>query len=98
MAEEGTTPDFSQLITAFDNPSMKNLLATLDDRGLARGGSELAKQLPDLLASLHARTEQSAQRDRIATMRGGEIAEDRKLEMLTEIIANEKKRYGQPPH
>jgi len=98
LAEEGTTPDFSQLITAFDNPSMKNLLATLDDRGLARGGSELAKQLPDLLASFHARTEQSAQRDRITTMRGGEIAEERKLEMLTEIIANEKKRYGRPPH
>ena len=98
FAKEGTTPDFSCLILAFDDPAMKHLLVTLDERGRDRGGSDLAKQLPDILSSIQARQIKNKQQHLTASIKGKQLGEDQKLEALTEIIANEKKRHQHPPY
>ena len=98
FARQGTTPDFSCLITAFDEPSMKHLLVTLDERGRERGGSDLAKQLPDLLTSIQNRKDKTNQQHLAAAIKGKHLGEDEKIKALTEIIAQEQKRHQHPPH
>ena len=98
FAKEGITPDFSCLIISFDDPAMKHLLVTLDERGRDRGGSDLAKQLPDILASIQARQTKKKQQHLAASIKGKQLGEDQKLEALTQIIADEKKRHKNPPY
>ena len=98
LAQQDTTPNFECLITAFDDPSMKHLLVTLDDRGRERGGSDLAKQLPDIVASIQNRKTKNQQQHLAAAIKGKNLGEQEKLEALTEIIAQEKKRHQHPPH
>ena len=98
FAKQGTTPNFACLITAFDDPAMKHLLVTLDDRGRERGGSDLAKQLPDIVSSIKNRKTKHQQQHLTAAIKGKHLGEEEKLEALTEIIAQEKKRHQHPPH
>ncbi|MEC7696757.1 MAG: DNA primase [Planctomycetota bacterium] len=97
FAQQGLTPDFSCLITAYDDPAMKHILVTLDERGRERGGSDLVKQLPDVLASLHGRKTKHRQQHLAAAIKGKQLGEEEKLEALTEILAQEKKRHQAPP-
>ncbi|MEK6269966.1 MAG: hypothetical protein N2B57_04335, partial [Planctomycetales bacterium] len=98
FAKQGTTPNFACLITVFDDPAMKHLLVTLDDRGRERGGSDLAKQLPDIVSSIKNRKTKHQQQHLTAAIKGKHLGEEEKLEALTEIIAQEKKRHQHPPH
>ncbi len=97
FAQQGTTPDFSCLITAYDDPAMKHILVNLDERGRARGGSDLVKHLPDVLASLHNRKTKHRQQHLAAAIKGKHLGEEEKLEALSEILAQEKKRHQTPP-
>ena len=96
-ARQGTTPDFARMITAYDDPAMKHILVMLDERGRERGGSDLVKQLPDVIASLQKRKTKHRQQHLAAAIKGKQLGEEEKLEALSQILAQEKKRHQAPP-
>jgi hypothetical protein len=92
LSAAGTNPQFDRLILEFDDPTLKSLLVELDERGRDRGGSDLARQLPDLLDSFRRRGEEKDQRARTAALKEKRFDESEEVAMLHELLERQRAR------
>ena len=79
----------------FDEPELKSLLVDLDERGRAKGGTEAAAKLEQLLARCKAKVDEAEQRRQTSVLaaeaRGRKMQQ---LEILQQIIERERSRQG----
>ncbi|MEX0866165.1 MAG: hypothetical protein WD030_02335, partial [Pirellulales bacterium] len=94
LAAAGVAPEFERVMLEFDDPRMKSLLVELDERGRQRGGSDIAMQLPEVLASFHRRRDDHERRRMTAMLRGKGLNEGDELEALRRVFEQEKQRHG----
>ena len=92
LSAAGITADFDRLILEFDDPALKSLLVQLDERGRDRGGSDLARQLPDLLDSFRRRSEERDQRARTAALKEKRFDESEEVAILHELLERQRAR------
>ena len=96
LADRGVDPSFDRLMLEFDEPAVKNLLVKLDETSQSKG--KRASDPQDLLRELintFKRKEAEKQRPRqITALREGGLDENRQVDMLEEILRQERNRQG----
>ena len=92
LSVAGINPVFDRLLLEFEDPAVKGLLVDMDERGRDRGGSDLAAQLPELLASLRRRAEQHEQLARTTELREKRFDESEEVAILTELLEKSRDR------
>jgi DNA primase len=96
LADAGLDPTFDRLMLEFDEPDVKNLLVDLDETSRSKG--RRAGDPQDLLCELintFKRKESQRQRPRqITALREGGLDENRQIDMLEEILRQERDRQG----
>lgn len=96
LADAGVNPKFDRLMLEFDEPAVKNLLVELDETSQSKG--KRAGDPQDLLRELinsFQRKETEKQRPRqITALREGGLDETRQIDMLEEILRQERDRQG----
>ncbi len=96
LADAGVDPTFDRLMLEFDEPAVKNLLVDLDETSQSKG--KRASDPQDLLSELintFKRKESEKQRPRqITALREGGLDENRQIDMLEEILRQERDRQG----
>ena len=96
LADVGLDPTFNRLMLEFDEPALKNLLVDLDETSQSK--DRRASDPHDLLRELmntFKRKESQRQRPRqITALREGGLDENRQIDMLDEILRQERDRQG----
>jgi DNA primase len=96
LADAGVEASFGRLMLEFDEPTIKNLLVELDETSQSKGRQAADHQ--DLLGELintFKRKESEKQRPRqITALREGGLDENRQIDMLEEILRQERDRQG----
>ncbi|MGD0517862.1 MAG: DNA primase [Thermoguttaceae bacterium] len=96
LADAGIEASFGRLMLEFDEPAVKNLLVELDETSQSKGRHATDPQ--DLLGELintFKRKETEKQRPRqITALREGGLDENRQIDMLEEILRQERDRQG----
>jgi DNA primase len=96
LADAGIDPSFDRLMLEFDDPAVKNLLVDLDETSQSKG--RRSSDPHDLLRELintFKRKESEKQRPRqITALREGGLDEGRQINMLDEILRQERDRQG----
>jgi DNA primase len=96
LADASVDPSFDRLMLEFDEPAVKNLLVELDETSQSKGKRTSDPQ--DLLCELintFKRKETEKQRPgQITALREGGLDENRQVDMLEEILRQERNRQG----
>jgi DNA primase len=85
---------FDHLLVQFDEPELKSLIVDLDERGRAKGGTEAAGELEQLLAAHRNRANQIEQRRGTSALAEKRVDEEAELEILRQICERERSRQG----
>jgi DNA primase len=85
---------FDHLLVQFDEPELKSLIVDLDERGRAKGGTEAAGELEQLLAAHRNRANQIEQRRGTSALAEKRVDEAAELEILRQICERERSRQG----
>jgi DNA primase len=96
LADAGIDPSFDRLMLEFDEPAVKNLLVDLDETSQSKGqrASDPQELLHELINTFK-RKESDKQRPRqITALREGGLDENRQIDMLEEILRQERDRQG----
>ncbi|HVU88751.1 MAG TPA: DNA primase [Pirellulales bacterium] len=91
----GASPSlFDHLLVQFDEPELKSLIVDLDERGRAKGGTEIAAELEQLLAAHRHRADQIEQRRGMSALAERRVDEQAEAEILRQICERERSRQG----
>ncbi|MGA2059731.1 MAG: DNA primase [Thermoguttaceae bacterium] len=96
LADADIEPSFDRLMLEFDEPAVKNLLVDLDETSHSKGrrASDPQELLRELINTFK-RKESERQRPRqITALREGGLDENRQIDMLEEILRQERDRQG----
>jgi DNA primase len=96
LLDVGVLPDFDRLILQFDDPSLKSLLVDLDEQGRAKGSqmAEPAELFEQLLKAFQRRNLEKQQPGQLVALRDGNLAEDQEMDLLKNILQQERSRQG----
>jgi DNA primase len=96
LADAGVEASFGRLMLEFDEPTVKNLLVELDETSQSKGRQAADHQnLLGELINTFKRKESEKQRPRqITALREGGLDENRQIDMLEEILRQERDRQG----
>ncbi|MGD0384100.1 MAG: hypothetical protein ABSA77_11300, partial [Thermoguttaceae bacterium] len=96
LTDAGVEASFDRLMLEFDEPTIKNLLVELDETSQSKGQHAADPQdLLDELINTFKRKETEKQRPRqITALREGGLDENRQIDMLEEILRQERDRQG----
>jgi DNA primase len=89
-----STSLFDRLLVQFDEPELKSLLVDLDERGRAKGESEIEAKLADVVARFRDRSAESEQRRQTSVLAERRVDEKTEVEILRKIIERERSRQG----
>jgi len=90
----GENPAIDRLLLEFDDPGLKSLLVELDEQGQDRGGSDLVKQLPDVLASLTRRRESADLLAQTAALKEKQFDGDEEITVLADLVEKLARKSG----
>jgi len=96
LLDVGVLPGFDRLILEFDDPSLKSLLVDLDEQGRAKGSqtADPVESLTELLRAFQRREVEKQQPGRLVALREQNLAEDQELDLLKNILQQERSRQG----
>jgi DNA primase len=96
LLDAGVLPGFERLILEFDEPALKSLLVDLDEQGRAKGSrmAEPPELLSDLLQSLDRKEVERRRPGNLATLRERKLDEVQEIDMLRNILQQERSRQG----
>jgi DNA primase len=91
---EGEPPDFGRVLTALDDPRLKNLLVELDEEGHRKAASDPERRLRDVIRTVRMRRDRQAARDGIVRLDDPHLDEQKERELLSQIIERNRQRQG----
>jgi hypothetical protein len=94
LAAAGIAPDFHRLLDAIESPRLKSLVVELDEAGTRIDAVDYELQLRDVLEAFRRRRHARARRLRLAKLETGNLNEKEQLEVLTQLIEEERNRQG----
>jgi hypothetical protein len=90
LVEDGWQDDFGRLLAEFDDPGMKNLLVQLDESCQTKTAADRERWLADVIESYRRRSEETADRKRLAAARqDGDNAE----QLLAQFCEQSKSKH-----
>jgi len=96
LADTGINPSFDRLMLEFDEPAVKNLLVELDETSQSKGKrtSDPQDLLRELISSFKRKETEKQRPGQITALREGGLDENRQIDMLEEILRQERDRQG----
>jgi DNA primase len=96
LLDAGDAPSFDRLMLEFDDPAIQNLLVEFDEQGQAKGDRVFGAQtLLDTWFENFQRKEVERRRPgQIVTLREGRLDPSQELDMLKDIVQQERSRQG----
>jgi DNA primase len=96
LADEGVDPTFDRLMLQFDEPAMKSLLVELDEAGRSKGTRPEDPQelFNELIKTFHKKETEKQRPAQITALREGGLDENRQIDMLEQILRQERNRQG----
>ena len=96
LEEAGVEPTFQRLMLEFDDAAVKSFLATLEERGSAKGSqvTDPAAVIRALIANYESTLAQRQRPAQAAAIREGQLDERQQLELLQKTIASQRARQG----
>jgi len=95
--DAGRAPDFGNVLTALDDPRLKNIWVELDERAHAKAEEALEdaqKRWQGLVADFHRVQETKDRRQKLAALEEKRLSEPEELDALNSLIAQERDRQG----
>ncbi len=95
----GEPVEFNRILTELDDPQLKNLLVSLDEQATEKEKhvqEDAASRLRWLIDNLHKRREADQSRAKQASLEQRNLAEDEELDLLQQLVEQERKRHGIP--
>jgi len=95
--DSGGTPDFGNVLTALDDPGLKNIWVELDERAHAKAESALTQsrdRLQGLIDIFHYATMTRDRRQQLAALEEKRLDDQQELAVLQRLIAQERSRHG----
>ena len=92
----GVEPSFDRLMLEFDEPAVKSLLVELDETSQAKGNraGDPQELLSELINTFKRKETEKQRPGQIVALREGGLDENRQIDMLEEILRQERNRQG----
>jgi DNA primase len=94
LADEGLVPTFERLMLEFDDSAVKSLLVELDETGAAKKAADPALLLAQLAGSFRQRDASRQFPGTAGLLREGRLDESQKIDLLRQIVEQERARRG----
>lgn len=96
LADSGNESSFDRLMIQFDEPAVKNLLVELDETSQSKGNrtGDPQELLCELINNFKRKETEKQRPGQIAALREGGLDADRQINMLEEILRQERNRQG----
>lgn len=95
--DSGGTPDFGNVLTALDDPSLKNIWVELDERAHAKAAAAQThsrERLQGLIDIFRYTTMTRDRRQQLAALQEKRLDDQEELDVLQNLIAQERSRHG----
>ncbi|MEX0818192.1 MAG: DNA primase [Pirellulaceae bacterium] len=96
---KGEPVEFNRILTELDDPQLKSLLVSLDEQAIEKEKhvqADAASRLRGLIEHLRGRREADQGRAKQAALDQRNLGEDEELDLLRQLVEQEKKRHGIP--
>ncbi|MCA9120947.1 MAG: DNA primase [Planctomycetaceae bacterium] len=96
---KGEPVEFNRVLTELDDPQLKNLLVSLDEQAIEKEKhvqEDAASRLRWLIEHLRGRREADQGRAKQAALEQRNLGEDEELDLLQQLVEQERKRQGIP--
>ena len=96
---KGEPVEFNRILTELDDPQLKNLLVSLDEQATQKEKhvqEDAASRLRWLIDHLRGRREADQGRAKQAALEQRNLGEDEELDLLQQLVEQERKRQGIP--
>ena len=95
--DTGGTPDFGNVLTALDDPGLKNIWVELDERAHAKAAAaqtQARDRLQGLISDFRYTTMTRDRRQQLAALEEKRLDDQEELAVLQSLIAQERGRHG----
>ena len=95
--DSGGTPDFGNVLTAMDDPGLKNIWVELDERAHAKAAAaqtQARDRLQGLISNFRYTTMTRDRRQQLAALEEKRLDDQEELAVLQSLIAQERGRHG----
>ncbi len=95
--DSGGTPDFGNVLTALDDPGLKNIWVELDERAHAKAAAAQTQsrdRLQGLISNFRYATMTRDRRQQLAALEEKRLDDQEELAVLQSLIAQERGRHG----
>lgn len=95
--DSGGTPDFGNVLTALDDPGLKNIWVELDERAHAKAAAaqtQARDRLQGLISDFRYTTMTRDRRQQLAALEEKRLDDQEELAVLQSLIAQERGRHG----
>ena len=99
LVQEGENPEFTRVMTAIDESTVKSLLVGIDEQATAKEAmaqEDAAARLCRVGEELQNRTDQAQRRQTIAALEEQRCSEEEEIGILNDLVERERKRQGIP--
>ena len=99
VLEKGELVEFNRILTEIDDPQLKSLFVSLDERAIEKEKhvqEDAAARLSWLIDHLRSRREADQGRAQQAALEQRNLGEDEELDLLQQLVEQERKRQGIP--
>ena len=99
VLERGEPVEFNRILTELDDPQLKSLLVSLDEQATEKEKhvqDDAASRLRGLIEHLRGRREADQGRAKQAALDQQDLGEDEELDLLQQLVEQERKRQGIP--
>lgn len=97
LHDDGRTPDFGNVLTALDDPGLKNIWVEVDERAQAKAAEaqeDARQRLEGLIAGYRYALETKDRPHKLAALQERRLNEQEELDVLQKLIAQERNRQG----
>jgi hypothetical protein len=97
LHDQQSTPDFGNVLTALDDPAMKNIWVEVDERAQAKAAEaqlDARQRLQGLIDGYRYAMEKKGRRHTEAALQDKKLNEQEEIDALQMLIAQERNRHG----
>ena len=90
LVRQNVTADLSQLLLAFDDPDMKNLLADCDHTGQSKQDTDVEWDLQAIIHAIHQRQIENKLKQDQASLESDELSDEEQLNKLEQFFKTKR--------
>jgi DNA primase len=93
FCDQGEVPEFGRILTALDDPTLKNLLVEIDESAQSKSFDNAGEHLQGLITAFERRAQERQSRDVISALESKELTEEQQLSVLHDLIDKQRRKH-----